>query len=99
MEGLTLKQGAASLIFLSQMKNVLGIKVSNSATTIIDYMHDIVQQLSNTLWQPFVLALVVFIFITGTRLLNKRIPGAFIALVICTFLAWSARFDAHKISL
>jgi SulP family sulfate permease len=92
-------QGAATLIILSQMKGLLNITIAGSAKTLIDYaiqIHDNQDQFS---WRTTVMGVGAIILIVGARLIHRRIPMAFLVLVIGTVLGGVLHLDKHGIPL
>lgn len=92
-------QGAATLIILSQMKGLLNMDLSNSAKTLIDYAIQIHDHQSEFSWRTTVMGVGAIILIVGARLTHRRIPMAFLVLVLTTYLGWQLKLADHGIPI
>lgn len=92
-------QGAAVLIILSQLKGLLNINIAGSAKTLIDYATQIHDNQNQFDWRTTVIGCGAIILIVGARLIYRRIPMAFLILVLSTYLGWQFKLEKHDIPL
>jgi SulP family sulfate permease len=92
-------QGAAILIILSQLKGLLNISIAGSAKTLVDYAIQIHDHQDEVSWRPTVMGCGAIILIVGARLVHRRIPMAFLVLVVSTYLGWQLKLENHGIPL
>ena len=79
---------AALIIGLSQLKHLLGIKISGS-----HFVHEIVleafQKIGDIHWVTFVIGVAGIFLITGIKKINKAIPGQLLAVVFGILVVWA----------
>ena len=80
--------GIAIIIFSSQIKDLFGLKMGAVPADLIEKWTAYFQNFSEFNWYAIGLAvLAIFIIIFSPRI-TKKIPGPFIALILCTILVY-----------
>lgn len=72
---------AAFIIGFNQLKYLLGIDLARSSR-LYEIVWSAIQEIGNTHWVTLIIGITGIILIKGIKRINKRIPGALIAVVV-----------------
>ncbi len=89
--------GVGVQVAIGQITGVLGIPGGGS-TTVEKLVHDI-QNLGQINWPTFIISLVVLVIIVGFRRINRKIPGALIAVVGAIILSYLVPLTTYGVTL
>lgn len=78
--------GIALLIFTSQLKDILGLKIDNLPAEFIDKMEVIIKNIGTFNYLAFLLAVGTIVITVVWSKKFKKIPGTLIAIIITTLL-------------
>ncbi|HTP07364.1 MAG TPA: SulP family inorganic anion transporter [Anaerolineae bacterium] len=89
--------GVGVQVAIGQISGVLGIP-GGGHTTMEKLVTDL-QQLNQINWPTFIISLVVLVIIVGARKINRKIPGALIAVIGAIFLSYLVPLTAYGVTL
>jgi sulfate permease, SulP family len=89
--------GVGVQVAIGQISGVLGIPGGGS-TTLEKLIHDI-QNLNQINWPTFIISLVVLVIIVGARRINRKIPGALIAVIGAIALSYLVPLTTYGVAL
>jgi SulP family sulfate permease len=89
--------GVGVQVAIGQISGVLGIP-SGGSTTMEKLVHDI-QNLNQINWPTFIISLSVLVIIVGFRKVNRKIPGARIAVVGTIALSYLVPLTTYGVTL
>ncbi|MCH4886723.1 sulfate permease [Acidaminobacter sp. JC074] len=78
--------GIAVTIFTSQIKDLLGLKIEDMPSEFISKWESIFNHLNTINHQALLIGLITIVIILLTPKLTKRIPGAFVALIVTSVI-------------
>lgn len=79
--------GIAVIIFSSQVKDFLGLRIDKVPAEFIEKWHIFIQHLGTVNYAALILGLVTVFIIAMTPKISKRVPGALVALISVTVFA------------
>jgi sulfate permease, SulP family len=89
--------GVGVQVAIGQISGVLGIP-SGGSTTMEKLVYDI-QNLNQINWPTFIISLAVLAIIVGARKINRKIPGALIAVVGAIILSYLVPLTTYGVTL
>ena len=78
--------GIAVVIFSTQIKDFLGLKIDKVPADFIEKWHSYFTHLDTINWYAVLLAIITMVIIIYSTKLTKKIPGSFIAIILLTFI-------------
>ncbi len=78
--------GIAVVIFSTQIKDFLGLKIDKVPADFIEKWHSYFTHLNTINWYAVLLAIITMVIIIYSTKLTKKIPGSFIAIILLTFI-------------
>ena len=78
--------GIAVVIFSTQIKDFLGLKIDKVPADFIEKWHSYFTHLDTINWYAVLLAVITMAIIIYSTKLTKKIPGSFIAIILLTFI-------------
>ena len=78
--------GIAVVIFSTQIKDFLGLKIDKVPANFIEKWHSYFTHLDTINWYAVLLAIITMAIIIYSTKLTKKIPGSFIAIILLTFI-------------
>ncbi len=88
--------GVGIQVAMGQLGGMLGISATGDTT--LKKFWDTITNLSETSMTTLAVSLSVIVVIFGAKMINKKIPGALIAVVGTIFFSWLWDFASHGIS-
>ena len=88
--------GVGIQVAMGQVAGMLGVTASGGGT--LRKFWDTLEQIPDASMTTVAVSVSVIVVIVGTRLIDRRIPGALIAVVGAIFASWKWDFAAHGIS-
>lgn len=81
--------GIAVIIFASQIKDLLGLRLENEPGPLLPKLMALGQALPTITWQATVLSMATIALIIGLRRINTRLPGMLIAIILASLAAFA----------
>ncbi|GLJ36225.1 hypothetical protein SUGI_0727240 [Cryptomeria japonica] len=99
--------GAATIVFLQQMKGILGLEHFTTKTDMISVLRSALQQVHKWRWESIVLGAFFLIFLLTTRYISKRRPRLFwlsavaplTSIVVGSLLVFSSHAEKHGVNI
>lgn len=76
--------GIALVIFSQQIKDFLGLKMEKTPSEFIDRMGEYIKSIGTTSITSLIVGFIAIIIILGWPHINKKVPGALIAIILTT---------------
>jgi len=89
--------GVAVVIVVHQLPDLLGIPGASGNT--VDRIAGVIRHLGDVQAGPLVIGTAVFTLVVGTAAVDRRLPGALLALIISTAVAAAARLRSHGVAV
>lgn len=89
--------GIALVIFSTQIKDFLGLKIDNVPAEFIDKWRTYITNIGSASWTSVVLGAISLLIIIFWPRINKKIPGSLVALIVATGAAYFLKLDVETI--
>ena len=89
--------GIAFVIFSSQIKDFLGLKIENVPSEIIEKYSSYFEHISTASVQTMIVGIISLLIIIYWPKINKKIPGSLVAIIIATAVTLIFKLDVETI--
>ena len=89
--------GSGILIAIKQVPPLLGITIESG--TIVEAIQQIILSLPETDWETAVLGFIAILTIVIGRRVSPKIPGAILAMILCTFIVYLLDLGNNGVSV
>lgn len=89
--------GIALVIFSSQIKDLMGLKIDNVPPEFVDKWAAYFKAINTIDWTTFLIGVLALIIIIIWPKINRKIPGSLIALIVTTGIVMMFKLDVETI--
>lgn len=89
--------GIAVIIFSTQIKDFFGLRMDHVPSEFLEKWLAYFENIGNLNYTAFLLGIVTVLIIVLWPKINKKIPGAFVAIIVTTLMAFIFKFDIATI--